>query len=168
MSTAVVVIVLAAFIICCIFFSVKTVPRGYAYVVERNRSYHTVWEEGIHFMVPFIDAVVNRVSTDIQIIQLRPVSLTSKDGAQIQIETVVNYIITDAKKYTYDITNVQQALENLTASTLKTIAVHSGSEDVVSLPDNWSSKLTDMMSKAVEIWGMEIQRVELIDISTLQ
>lgn len=168
MSPAVVIVVAAVFIICCIFFGIKTVPRGYAYVVERNHSFHTVWEEGIHFMLPFIDAVVNKVSTDIHITRLRPVSLISKDGAQFQLETVVHFIITDARKYTYDITNVQQALENLTASTLKTIAGNSDAGEVISSLDDWSSKLTDIMSKAVGIWGMEMQRVGLNDISTLQ
>ena len=91
------------------------------YVVERIGSYHQTWSNGLHFKIPFIDRIANNVSLKERVEDFPPQPVITKDNVTMQIDTVVYYQITDAKLYTYGIENPLNAIENLTATTLRNI-----------------------------------------------
>ena len=54
-------IILLVIVIIIIIPNVKIVPQSKAYVIERLGSYLTIWHNGLHFKIPFIDRIANVV-----------------------------------------------------------------------------------------------------------
>ena len=100
---------------------VKVVPQAKAFVVERLGAYQGTWSTGIHFKVPFIDRVANRVNLKEQVVDFPPQPVITKDNVTMRIDTVVFFQITDPKLYAYGVENPIMAIENLTATTLRNI-----------------------------------------------
>ena len=105
----------------CIILCIKVVPQAEAYVVERVGSYLETWKNGLHFKIPFIDRIANRLTLKEIVKDFKPQPVITKDNVTMQIDTVVYYQITDPKLYTYGVENPIVAIENLTATTLRNI-----------------------------------------------
>ena len=110
------IIILVIFIPC-----VKIVPQAKSYVIERLGSYYATWQNGLHFKIPFIDSIANKVTLKEVVKDFAPQPVITKDNVTMQIDTVVYFQITDAKLYTYGVENPVNAIENLTATTLRNI-----------------------------------------------
>ena len=102
-------------------YHVRIVPQARAYVIERLGAYHSTWGTGIHIMFPFIDRIANKVSLKEIVRDFAPQPVITKDNVTMQIDTVVYFQITDPKLYTYGVENPINAIENLTATTLRNI-----------------------------------------------
>ncbi len=157
-----------AFFICIIVFVVfiiiisrKVVPQNHIFIIERLGSFYAEWETGQHFLLPFIDKIVSKVSLDENVIEFKPQPYVTKDNVTIQIDTVVSYQVTNAKDYTYGIEQPLAALEKLTAITLRNIigdmelnAVHRSQAEI-------NKKLTSVLDQATDRWGISVKRAEL-------
>ena len=55
-------LLIAAFIIVCIFLGVRIVPQSEKYVVERFGRLRSVLGPGINLIVPFLDQVAHKIS----------------------------------------------------------------------------------------------------------
>ena len=114
-------IIIALIILFILSTSVRIVPQAKALVVERLGAYRGTYGVGIHFLVPFIDRVARRVDLREQVEDFPPQPVITKDNVTMQIDTVVFYYITDPKLYAYGVERPLQAIENLTATTLRNI-----------------------------------------------
>ncbi|MBO7532023.1 MAG: paraslipin, partial [Lachnospiraceae bacterium] len=100
---------------------IKVVPQANAYIVERLGAYQSTWSVGLHLKLPFFDKVARRVNLKEQVADFPPQPVITKDNVTMRIDTVVFYQITDPKLYAYGVENPMQAIENLTATTLRNI-----------------------------------------------
>ena len=116
-------LLIAILVIVVIFIipNIKVVPQARSYVIERLGSYLTTWNNGLHFKIPFVDRVSNKVSLKEIVKDFAPQPVITKDNVTMQIDTVVYFQITDPKLYTYGIEDPINAIENLTATTLRNI-----------------------------------------------
>lgn len=121
METKIVLIVLIVVILVILARCVRVVQQSKAYVIERLGAFHTVWSVGLHFKVPFIDRVLRVVSLKEQVADFPPQPVITKDNVTMQIDTVLYYQITDPKLFAYGVENPMNAIENLTATTLRNI-----------------------------------------------
>ena len=112
-------IILLVLVLVIILPNVKIVSQSECYVIERLGSYYTTWGNGLHFKIPFIDRVSSRVSLKEKVKDFPPQPVITKDNVTMQIDTVVYFQITDPKMYTYGVENPLNAIENLTATTLR-------------------------------------------------
>ena len=101
--------------------SFKIVSQANAYVIERLGTYYTTWGTGLHFLVPFFYRIAKKISLKEQVIDFDPQPVITKDNVTMQIDTVIFFMITDAKAYTYGVENPLMAIEKLTATTLRNI-----------------------------------------------
>ena len=119
-------ILIAILVIICILIipNIKIVPQAKSYVIERLGSYYVTWQNGLHFKIPFIDNIANKVSLKEQVKDFAPQPVITKDNVTMQIDTVVYFQITDPKLYTYGVEYPINAIENLTATTLRNLTKH--------------------------------------------
>ena len=101
--------------------NIKVVPQSKAYVIERLGAYMTTWQTGFHIKIPFFERVAKIVSLKEQVVDFAPQPVITKDNVTMQIDTVVYFQITDPKLYTYGVESPMDAIENLTATTLRNI-----------------------------------------------
>ena len=101
--------------------NIKIVPQAKNYVIERLGSYYQTWENGLHFKIPFIDRIASITTMKEIVKDFDPQPVITKDNVTMQIDTVVYFQITNPKLYTYGVENPINAIENLTATTLRNI-----------------------------------------------
>ncbi len=160
----IVLIVLAVFILAVIFLNLKIVPQSRAYVIERLGSFHTVWGNGVHFKIPFVERVAKVVSLKEQVVDFAPQPVITKDNVTMQIDTVLYFAITDPKLYTYGVEHPMSAIENLTATTLRNIIGELELDQTLTSRDIINSKMRALLDEATDPWGIKVNRVELKNI----
>ena len=121
MLAKIILAIVAVLILALLAANIRIIQQARAAVIERLGSFYTVWENGIHVKIPFIDRVVKNVSLKEQVVDFDPQPVITKDNVTMQIDTVVYFLITDPKLYTYGVEHPMSAIENLTATTLRNI-----------------------------------------------
>lgn len=146
------------------FMSVKIVPQTYVYVIERLGRYHKSCNAGINFIVPFIDRVANKVNTKEQSLDFPPQPVITKDNVGIRVDSVVFMRVTDPKLYTYGIQNPVQGIENLSATTLRSLIGAMEFDQTLSSRDQINAKMLSALDSATDPWGVKVTRVEVKNI----
>ena len=144
--------------------NVKIVPQAMTYVVERIGSYHGTWRNGLHFKIPFVDRISNKVTVKEIVKDFAPQPVITKDNVTMQIDTVVYFQITDPKLYTYGVENPINAIENLTATTLRNIIGELELDQTLTSRDIINSKMRSILDEATDPWGIKVNRVEVKNI----
>ncbi len=144
--------------------NILIVQQSKAYVIERLGAFHTVWGVGLHFKVPFIERVSKSVSLKEQVADFPPQPVITKDNVTMQIDTVLYFQITDPKLYTYGVERPMNAIENLTATTLRNIIGDLELDQSLTSRDTINSKMRIILDEATDPWGIKVNRVELKNI----
>lgn len=160
----VVLAIVALLVVISLFKSVVIVHQTEAYIVERVGKYHGTLDVGIHLIIPFFDSVIKKVSLKEHVADFKPQPVITKDNVTIQIDTVVYYQITDARLYTYGVSNPMSAIENLTATTLRNIIGELELDSTLTSRDVINSKMRLILDEATDPWGIKVRRVELKNI----
>ena len=164
METKIVFIVLIVVILVILARCVRVVQQSKAYVIERLGAFHTVWSVGLHFKVPFIDRVLRVVSLKEQVADFPPQPVITKDNVTMQIDTVLYYQITDPKLFAYGVENPMNAIENLTATTLRNIIGELELDQSLTSRDIINARMRSILDEATDPWGIKVNRVELKNI----
>lgn len=161
MTTLIIILII---VVILILPNIKIVPQAKRYVIERLGSYHTTWENGLHFKLPFVDKVSNNVSVKEQVLDFAPQPVITKDNVTMQIDTVVYLQVTDAKLYTYGVERPISAIETLTATTLRNIIGELELDQTLTSRDIINSKMRVILDEATDPWGIKVNRVEVKNI----
>ena len=162
---ALVVLALLAFVVIFILIRcIRIVQQSRAYIIERLGAYHTTWNVGLHFKIPFIERVAKVVSLKEQVADFQPQPVITKDNVTMQIDTVVYFQITDPMLYTYGIDRPLVAIENLSATTLRNIIGDLELDQCLTSRDVINTKMRAILDEATDPWGIKVNRVELKNI----
>jgi len=151
-------------ILVIIIQNIIIVQQSKAYVVERLGAFHDIWHVGLHFKVPFIMRVAKKVSLKEQVADFAPQPVITKDNVTMQIDTVIYFQITDPKLYTYGVENPMNAIENLTATTLRNIIGDMELDQSLTSRDTINTRMRSILDEATDPWGIKVNRVELKNI----
>ncbi|WP_323616746.1 SPFH domain-containing protein [Erysipelothrix rhusiopathiae] len=157
-------LVILALVLIIIGYCIRVIPQSNAYVVERLGAYSHTLDKGMHLILPFVDRVANKVSLKERVQDFAPQPVITKDNVTMQIDTVVYFQITDPVLYTYGIHNPINAIENLTATTLRNIIGDLELDQTLTSRDIINSKMRAILDEATDPWGIRVQRVEVKNI----
>ena len=158
------VAILAVVILALIVANIQIVQQSRAYVVERLGAFRAVWGVGLHVKLPFFERVVKKVSLKEQVADFPPQPVITKDNVTMQIDTVIYFQITDPKLYTYGVEHPMNAIENLTATTLRNIIGDMELDQSLTSRDTINAKMRSILDEATDPWGIKVNRVELKNI----
>ena len=156
--------ILIVLLIVIVAKTIRVVPQSYAYVVERIGAYNRTCNVGLHVMIPLIDRIANKVSLKEQVMDFAPQPVITKDNVTMQIDTVVYFQITDPRLFTYGVVRPLNAIENLTATTLRNIIGDLEVDETLTSRDIINSRMRSMLYGATDPWGIKIHRVEVKNI----
>ncbi len=156
--------IFAILVIIIIATTIRIVPQSKAYVVERIGAYNRTCNVGLHILIPFFDRVVNKVSLKEHVVDFAPQPVITKDNVTMQIDTVVYYQITDPKLFTYGVDRPINAIENLTATTLRNIIGDLELDETLTSRDIINSRMRSILDDATDPWGIKVHRVEVKNI----
>ena len=154
-------IILVVLVLVVLVKNIVIVRQSRAYVIERLGAFHSVWQVGLHFKVPFIERVAKAVSLKEQVADFPPQPVITKDNVTVQIDTIVFFQITDPKLYAYGVEHPMPAIENLTATTLRNIIGELTLDESLTSRDIINSKMRSILDEATDPWGIKVNRVEL-------
>ena len=145
--------------------NVRIVPQAKSYVIERLGAYHQTWQVGLHFKIPLIDKIARKVSLKEKVIDFPPQPVITKDNVTMEIDTVIYFQITDPKLYAYGVESPMDAIENLTATTLRNIIGDLELDESLTSRETINSKIRVVLDEATDPWGIKINRVEVKNIT---
>ena len=157
-------IILIVVILVILARCIRVVQQSKAYVIERLGAFHSVWGVGLHVKLPFIDRVLKVVSLKEQVADFPPQPVITKDNVTMQIDTVLYFQITDPKLYAYGVENPMNAIENLTATTLRNIIGELELDQSLTSRDIINARMRSILDEATDPWGIKVNRVELKNI----
>ena len=160
----IVLLVLLLLLIVLLFRNIRIVPQEHAYVIERLGKFKTVWFAGIHVKIPFIDNVVNKISLKEQVFDFPPQPVITKDNVSVKVDSVVFSKIFDPQKYTYGVENPIAGLQNLSATTLRSIIGGMELDTTLSSRESINAQMEAILDQATDPWGIKVTRVELKNI----
>jgi len=158
------IVVLVILLLVLIISNIVIVQQSKAYVIERLGAFRGVWNVGLHLKIPFIERVVKKVSLKEQVADFAPQPVITKDNVTMQIDTVIYFQITDPKLYTYGVEHPMNAIENLTATTLRNIIGDMELDQSLTSRDIINSRMRSILDEATDPWGIKVNRVELKNI----
>ena len=158
------IVVIAVLALIIVISNIHIVQQSRAYVIERLGAFSKVWQVGMHVKVPFIERVAKKVSLKEQVLDYPPQPVITKDNVTMQIDTVIYFQITDPKLYTYGVEHPMNAIENLTATTLRNIIGDMELDQSLTSRDTINSRMRSILDEATDPWGIKVNRVELKNI----
>ena len=156
--------IILLFVLIVLIMSIKIVRQSEAYVIEKLGKFHVTWGTGIHFLTPILFHIAGKVSLKEQVLDFPPQPVITKDNVTMQIDTVIYFQITDPKSYTYGVERPINAIENLTATTLRNIIGEIDLDEALTSREFINSKMRIILDDATDPWGIKVIRVELKNI----
>lgn len=156
---------LFAFIILCVFLAIRIVPQSEKHVIERFGRLRAVLGPGINFIVPFLDKVAHRISVLERQLPNAEQDAITKDNVLVKIDTSVFYRIIEPAKTVYRIRDVDGAIATTVAGIVR---AEMGKMDLDEVQSNRSAMITQIkqqVESAVDDWGIEVTRAEILDVN---
>lgn len=157
----VVSVVLLLLVVVIIAKSIRMVNQGYTEIVERLGKYQRTLSPGLHFLVPFVDSVRQRIDMREQVVPFPPQPVITSDNINVSIDTVIYYQVTNPIAATYEIANPMAAIEQLAVTTLRNIIGTMDMEQALTGRDQINGQLRGQLDEATGRWGIRVSRVEL-------
>ena len=158
--------------------TIVIIPQSETKIVERLGKYYQTLEPGINFIIPFIDrakdmvamargryVMTDRIDLREQVYDFDRQNVITKDNIQMEINALLYFQIVDPFKAVYEISNLPNAIEKLTQTTLRNIIGELELDETLTSRDTINKKLSAVLDDATDKWGVKVNRVELQDIT---
>ncbi len=155
----------AVFIVIVILKGVRIVPQSEKHVVERFGRLHSVLGPGINFIVPFLDVVRHKISILERQLPNATQDAITKDNVLVQIDTSVFYRILEPEKTVYRIRDVDGAIATTVAGIVRAEIGKMDLDEVQSNRAQLIGQIQKSVEDAVDDWGIEVTRAEILDVN---
>ncbi len=180
---------IALFVIVFAALGFKIVQQSETIVIERLGKYSRTLPTGINIIWPIIDRpreimwrfvrqdvgvdgriiVTTRTVTKIDlretVYEFPKQNVITKDNVGTEINAIIYFQITDPVRAIYEISNLPDAIEKLTQTTLRNVIGEMDLDQTLTSRDLINAKLRNVLDEAGQKWGVKVNRVELQDIN---
>jgi len=156
---------LAILAVIIIIMSVKRVPQGMQYTVERFGRYTRTLKPGIQFIVPIVDNIGARINMMEQVADVPQQEVITRDNAMVSADGVVFFQVMDAAKSAYRVNDMYRAILNITMTNIRSVMGSMDLDELLSKRDEINSRLLAVVDDAAATWGVKITRIEIKDIN---
>jgi regulator of protease activity HflC (stomatin/prohibitin superfamily) len=153
--------VIAIVVVLTVVKSVRIVPQARARNVERFGRYRKTLEPGMSFIVPFVDRVKPLIDLREQVVSFTGQSVITEDNLVVQIDTVLFFQVTDPRAADYEIVDYIGAIEQITATMLRSVIGSMDLEQTLTSRDKINALLRGVLDDASGKWGIRVTRVEI-------
>ncbi len=155
---AVVIVILA---VLTVIRSVRIVPQARARNIERLGRYRKTLEPGMNFIIPFIDRVKPLIDLREQVVSFKSQPVITEDNLVVLIDTVLFFQVTDPRAADYEIVDYLQAIEQISATMLRSVIGSMDLEQTLTSRDKINNMLRGVLDEASGKWGIRVTRVEI-------
>ncbi|MGF1630597.1 MAG: SPFH domain-containing protein [Kiloniellaceae bacterium] len=156
------VVVLAVIIVT---MSVKAVPQGYEYTVERFGRYTKTLTPGLGMIFPVVDRIGAKMNMMETVLDVPQQEVITRDNALVRADGVVFYQVLDAAAAAYEVRELERAILNLTMTNIRTVMGSMDLDELLSRRDDINTRLLHVVDDATAPWGIKVTRIEILDIT---
>ncbi|MFT7697937.1 MAG: regulator of protease activity HflC (stomatin/prohibitin superfamily), partial [Reinekea sp.] len=157
------ILALAAFFILKLFLIV--VPMRESFVIERLGKFRTVFQPGLHLIVPFFDRVAYRHEIREQVYDIPSQHCITKDNIQVEIDGLVYLKVMDPQLASYGIGDYSLAAINMAQTTMRSEVGKLSLGEIFSERETLNETIVREIDRASESWGIKVYRYEVANIS---
>ncbi len=162
---SVLIIMILVLGIVVVFLGVKVVPQSEVYVVERFGRFEKTLSPGLNLIIPGLQYIAHRVSVLERQLPASTISIITRDNVQVNLQISVFYRVVEAEMAVYRIRDVDGAVATTTAAIIRAACGELDFDDVQSKREFLNSKIKTELAEATKIWGIDITRTEVLDVS---
>jgi regulator of protease activity HflC (stomatin/prohibitin superfamily) len=161
LAESIIAAVVAIFVVITVVRSIRIVPQARARNVERLGRYRKTLEPGMNFVIPMIDRVKPMIDLREQVVSFAGAPVITEDNLVVLIDTVLFFQVTDPRAADYEIVNYIQAIEQITATMLRSVIGSMDLEQTLTSRDKINALLRGVLDDASGKWGIRVTRVEI-------
>ncbi len=157
-------IILIAFAGAMLWSTVKIVPQGSNFTVERFGRYTKTLVPGLHILTPVMERVAHRINMKEQVLDIPGQEIITRDNAMVRVDGVTFFQVLDAARAAYEVDMLEPSIINLTMTNIRTVMGSMDLDELLSNRDKINAELLHVVDAATESWGVKVTRIEIKDI----
>jgi len=160
-----IVVILVIGVIVTLYKGINIVPQGEEWVVERLGKFSRTLNPGLNIIVPYIEAIRQKITTRDIILDIPQQEVITRDNAVILTNAVAFIRVTNPRDALYGIEDFRLAIQQLVMTTLRSILGEMTLDQALSNREQIKTRLKDQIVDDVADWGVTVKSVEIQDIS---
>jgi regulator of protease activity HflC (stomatin/prohibitin superfamily) len=159
------VLVFLAVVVFFVLRSIRMVPQGYNYTVERFGKYTRTLYPGLGLITPFVDRIGHKLNMMERVLPVPSQEVITRDNAMVTVDGVAFFQVLDAAKASYEVSELENAILNMVMTQIRTVMGSMELDHLLSQRDEINHKLLGVVDQATQGWGVKMTRIEIKDIN---